>query len=308
MTKNNVIPYGKAICYSGYRKGQSPVKRIYPTYEQVLEDLRILEKDFDYIRMYDASEHARTACEVISKENIKLKVMLGMDLLGEISNPNCSWGGTYTDEEIARNIDYNQNQLYDLINLANEYRNVVLAVSAGNESVPEWNENLVDPGRVLYFVKKLKENTSVPVSYCDNYFYWQHKLKEVAKEVDFISIHSYPVWTGTPVVDAVNVTITEYRMIDSLYPDKQVLITETGWPTTSNDGEIKSHVANEVNQVFFNNEIDKWSATNNIPCFFFEAFDEKWKGSDNPVEPEKHWGYYFDNRTPKQIKNKENSQ
>ena len=54
----NSIPYGKAICYSGYRKGQSPIKRIYPTNQQIEEDLRILEKDFDYIRMYDAGPHA----------------------------------------------------------------------------------------------------------------------------------------------------------------------------------------------------------------------------------------------------------
>jgi exo-beta-1,3-glucanase (GH17 family) len=33
----------------------------------------------------------------------------------------------------------------------------------------------------------------------------------------------------------------------------------------------------------------------------FEAFDEPWKGSDDPHEPEKHWGFYYVDRKPKPI-------
>ena len=61
-----------------------------------------VEKDFDYIRMYDPSQHAKTVLEVIKKENLNLKVMIGIDLKGEVSNPNCAWGGDYTEEEIAK--------------------------------------------------------------------------------------------------------------------------------------------------------------------------------------------------------------
>jgi hypothetical protein len=35
----------------------------------------------------------------------------------------------------------------------------------------------------------------------------------------------------------------------------------------------------------------------------FEAFDEPWKGSDEPSEPEKHWGFYYLDRTPKLVVN-----
>ncbi len=299
---NNVIEYGKAICYSGYRENQSPITNTFPTYEEVLEDLRILETDFDYIRMYDSGPHAATVCEVITNESIQLKVLLGMDLLGEISNENCSWGGTYSVQELSNNVEYNQNQLFQLINLANQYQPIVLGVSAGNESVPEWNENLVDPSRVLYFVKQLKKHTNSLVTYCDNFYYWNNLLVDVANEVDFISIHSYPVWTGTPVTNAVNQCIQEYNQINDLYPQKQVIITETGWPTKSNDDTIKMQVANELNQVFYNNEVDRYTEHKKITCFFFEAFDETWKGSTDPLEPEKHWGYYSVNRSPKSIK------
>ena len=41
--KNNPFTYGRAICYSGFRKGQMPGGR-YPSYEEVKEDLNILER------------------------------------------------------------------------------------------------------------------------------------------------------------------------------------------------------------------------------------------------------------------------
>ena len=33
----------------------------------------------------------------------------------------------------------------------------------------------------------------------------------------------------------------------------------------------------------------------------FEAFDEIWKGSPDPLEPEKHWGLYTVDLQPKQV-------
>jgi hypothetical protein len=36
-------------------------------------------------------------------------------------------------------------------------------------------------------------------------------------------------------------------------------------------------------------------------CFVFEAFDEPWKGSPDPLEPEKHWGLFTVDRRPKLV-------
>ena len=297
----NYINYGKAICYSGYRKGQSPVHKNYPSYDEVVEDLKILESSWDYIRMYDSGPHAKTTLEAIRNEGINLKVLLGMDLLGEISNPQCTWGGQYTTEEIASNIKYNQQQLHQIIDLAEEYKDILIGVSAGNEAVPEWNENLLSPGRVLYFARQLKEYTDVPVTYCDNCFYWQNTLKEVADTVDFISIHIYPVWLGNNVEESITISKQDYHTVKSLYPNKQVIITEAGWPTASNGNAIPTEYANQINQLRYVQEIDTWSEQHNVPVFFFEAFDELWKGSDDITEPEKNWGFYYDSRKPKTI-------
>ena len=97
-----MFEYGKAICYSGYRRNQSPVDCTYPTYEQVVEDLQILvDLGFKYIRMYDPVEYARTTCQVIRDKGFDLKLMLGPGIQSEVNNPGCPWLKTnYSDVEL----------------------------------------------------------------------------------------------------------------------------------------------------------------------------------------------------------------
>ena len=59
------LPAGNAICYSGYREGQSPDARIYPSVGQIREDLHLLARHWQLLRLYDSSPHAervQSAC------------------------------------------------------------------------------------------------------------------------------------------------------------------------------------------------------------------------------------------------------
>jgi exo-beta-1,3-glucanase (GH17 family) len=58
------------------------------------------------------------------------------------------------------------------------------------------------------------------------------------------------------------------------------------------------HVSEE-NQAIYFQDLMTWADKERILVFFFEAFDETWKGSPEPLEPEKHWGVYKIDRTPK---------
>ena len=60
------IEFGNAICYSGYREQQSPLSRTYPSYDEICEDLRILDHNWQYLRLYDCSRHAELVLQVIS--------------------------------------------------------------------------------------------------------------------------------------------------------------------------------------------------------------------------------------------------
>jgi exo-beta-1,3-glucanase (GH17 family) len=46
----------------------------------------------------------------------------------------------------------------------------------------------------------------------------------------------------------------------------------------------------------------EWTDKMNITTFFFEAFDEDWKGDpNNSLGAEKHWGLYTVDRKPKKV-------
>ena len=45
----------------------------------------------------------------------------------------------------------------------------------------------------------------------------------------------------------------------------------------------------------------EWARREDILVFVFEAFDETWKGSPDPLEPEKHWGIFTADRQPKLV-------
>ena len=55
----------KAINYSGYRQHQSPIYKKYPSKEEILEDLRLLEGEFYYLRLFDCTLHAYRVVELI---------------------------------------------------------------------------------------------------------------------------------------------------------------------------------------------------------------------------------------------------
>lgn len=74
--KQNKLPFAKAICYSGFRDGQQPGVS-YPSYDEVKEDLLLLQPHWKYLRMYDCDEHARTVLEVIRNEKMDFKLMMG---------------------------------------------------------------------------------------------------------------------------------------------------------------------------------------------------------------------------------------
>lgn len=305
MMNNKVdrIAYGRAICYSGYREGQAPGQK-YPTYEEVKEDLLILEDEWDYIRLYGMDEMTDTVLDVITKENLSLKVMLGAYIEAEVNNPNCPWGGVYADEVLEENKVKNEKAIRSLISCANAYVDNVIALSVGNEACVDWNDHMVPVESVIRYTKMVQAETTQPVTFCENYIPWTDKLAPLAEEVDVIAIHTYPVWEYKSIGESLEYTKENYNRVKSLYPDKQVIITEAGWTTNSNGRGIDPWNANEVLQREYIKQLLAWLDEEQIVCFVFEAFDEVWKGSDDPMEPEKHWGLYKIDRTPKLVKQK----
>jgi exo-beta-1,3-glucanase (GH17 family) len=293
------LPQRRAICYSGYRRGQSPGNRLFPSIEQIHEDLRILEPHWPVLRLYDCSLHAERVLDVIRREGLRFQVMLGAHLGPETNNPNCPWGGTHTEAQLEASIAENDAEVRRLISLANRHPDIVFSVAVGNEATVDWTDHLVPVQRMIEHVRRVKAAVAQPVTFCENYVPWQHKLRDLAAELDFISLHTYPVWEYKRVHDALDYTRDNFDSVARLYPGKPVVITEAGWTTGSNGRGIETHNTSEAMQARYLQDLLSWTADAGILCFVFEAFDEPWKGSPDPLEPEKHWGLYTVDRQPK---------
>ncbi|MBD0849985.1 glycoside hydrolase family 17 protein [Maribacter arenosus] len=299
-TKELQIEPGRAICYSGFREGQMPGGKV-PTYEEIKEDLLILHKHWKYLRLYDCDVHAEIVLDVIQKENFDFKVMLGAYIVAEANNYGCPWGGTYSEKQLEKNKISNDTQINKLIHLANQYPDIIFSLSAGNEACVDWTDHYVPVDNVIKYVRMIKNGAKQPVTFCENYLPWLDKLKELVEEVDFISIHTYPVWEYKLIHEALEYTKENYYAVADTYPNKPVVITEAGWTTFSNGkGICPSNVSEEHQQIYYNDLVD-WCEENDILTFVFEAFDEPWKGSGEALEPEKHWGLFKVDRTPKLV-------
>ncbi len=295
------LEHGNAICYSGYRDGQSPHERRFPSYEQVREDLLILAKNWRYLRLYDCSPHAETVLKVIRNEGLHFKVMLGLDMAAEMSNPHCPWGAEFSDDVLDANRRANGEEVRRLVEFANAFDDIVFSVSVGNEASVEWTDHMVPVAALVAYVREIKKSIAQPVTFCENYVPWTYKLEPLAEELDFIAVHTYPAWEYRSIHDALDFTRQNYQSVVDHYPGKPVVITEAGWTTAANGRGIDPHNASEELQASYYEQLIEWTTAENILTFVFEAFDEPWKGSPDPLEPEKHWGLFDVNRVPKLV-------
>ena len=146
-------------------------------------------------------------------------------------------------------------------------------------------------------------------------------LEALIHAVDYVSMHTYPYHNShynpnfwkTPQeennfsdVEKINLAMnrslefakmqynTVKNYVKSIDPSKPVHIGETGWASSSDGfyGPDGSKASDEYKQALYYNAIREWTTKEGISCFFFEAFDEPWKDSANPVGSENHFGIF----------------
>lgn len=294
-----------AICYSGFRAGQHPDRgdgAKNPTDDQILEDLRILntQAGFKLIRLYDSQTNSAAVLRLIEKHQLDIKVLLGAWLNAEISNTNCPWQRTpYPDSMLAANRIKNEQEVQRAISLAKAYPRTVVAVAVGNEALVDWNDHMVTVESVIRYVRQVKGEIRQPVTVADNYLWWAQHGAALARELDFVSVHTYPVWEGKDINEAMPFTIANLEAVRKALPESRIVITEAGWATVASEFGQR---ASEAKQKFYYQDMFKWAKANNVTTFFFEAFDEDWKGNPKDINgAEKHWGIFTIGRKPKLV-------
>lgn len=274
----------RGISYGPFREGQAPGGPS-PTAAQILEDLQILDPEWEMIRVYASTGPTEAILRTVRDEGIGLKVMVG------------AW--IDPDDEEA-----NAEQVSELIRLANAYPGVVHAVSVGNESQVDWSAHRSPRDKLIGYLREVRGAVEQPVTTADDYNFWNKpEAQEVAAEVDFLLLHAYAMWNQQSLQDAVAWTDATVTSIRGFHPELPLVIGETGWATELNpEGHEVQYIkapAGEAEQKQFFEAFSAWAEEKEVPHFYFEAFDEPWKGSDDPREVEKHWGIYHVDRTPK---------
>jgi hypothetical protein len=136
----------------------------------------------------------------------------------------------------------------------------------------------------------------IPVGYAGVYTTFLGHPQLVA-ELDFLLIHVHPYHEGLPVEEAAAYVLERWVDVKSKYPSKEVIIGETGWPT---EGDTKdAAVPSEENQRAFLEDFVNVALRENVPYFWFEGFDEKWKRDLSGVEAAAHRGLFYSDRTTK---------
>lgn len=301
MTRCPSLPGGRAVCYSGYREGQDPDRKVYPSVAEIREDLHLLKAHWQLLRLYDCSTHAERVLQVIREDGLPFQVMLGAYLGPEVSNPGCPWGGMHAQDVLDASIAANEVEVGRLIELARAHDDIVFSVAVGNECTVDWSDHLVPLERMIHHVRRVRAEVRQPVTFCENYVPWLDRLRPLADELDFISVHTYPVWEYKPIGEALDYTRDNVERVARTYPDKPVVITEAGWCTRSNGRGMHAQHATEELQAIYVRDLMDWTDREGRLCFVFEAFDEPWKGSPDPLEPEKHWGLHTVDRRPKRV-------
>ena len=287
---------GNGISYGCYREGQAPgVKG--PSEAEILEDLNILSPKWNLIRVYGSDDDSERVLKVIHENQLPIRVMLGIWLENETKNP---------DREVE-----NLKQVTKGIELANCFPDEVIAINVGNESQVDWSWHHMEMKNLIHYIRAVRNLTKQPVTTADDYNFWNKEhSKLVAAEIDFMALHAYPLWNGKTLENAMTWIDSVYKAAQTFHPDKEIILSETGWATLYNPekkgpGEEGTLVKTEVSikaQETFVTQLNSWTNENQVTLFLFEAFDEPWKGGGLQSDPsvmEKHWGVFYENRKPK---------
>jgi GPH family glycoside/pentoside/hexuronide:cation symporter len=163
----------------------------------------------------------------------------------------------------------------------------------GNESIfdlmKERGERGVPPAIHIRYIETFRRSCPhVPVTTAQDA---KHLIEnpEVMAACDVIAMHSYPYWAHVSIDNAVAELARIYGLIKSMVGDKEVLITETGWPAK---GQVNgAAVPSAKNASRYAREVTAWANHNGVKVWHFEAYDEPWK-ADFEGALGAHWGHW----------------
>ena len=258
----------KGFAYNGFQRDQSPLTGKFPNDENIANDLDLLASSADNLRTYG----------VLDIPNL-LAIAGTRDLLVT--------AGAWLDADK----DKNEREIAAVVEAAKKMRHIE-RVMIGNESILRGD---LTPAQMIVYLDKANKLIRKPISTAEPWHVWL-KNPELAKHVDYITVHLLPYHEGVPVEAAVEYAFQRYDELVRTFPKKKIVIGEIGWP--SKGPVIGAAVPSLDNQARFIREFIAHPRTPRLDYFLMEAIDQPWKvdieGWAGP-----YWGMFNADRQPK---------
>lgn len=260
----------KGFSFSPFRAHQDAIKHILPSEQEIEADLALLAGKTHAVRTYSTEGTLAAVPRLAKKYNINVTV------------------GAWIDADLERN----EREIAKLIEITNANRNVVRVI-VGNEVLLH---NYIPVEKLIEYLERVRHAVKVPVSTADTWYVWYSHM-ELEAHVDYIAAHLLPYWEKQPVEKAVSFARDKVELLETLYPDKPVIIGEVGWP--SNGRTRGAAVASQSNQAMFLRQFLELAAEEDYTYYIMEAFDQPWKRGSTEGAIGAYWGVYDVDRQPK---------
>ncbi|MFH1149213.1 MAG: glycosyl hydrolase family 17 protein [Actinomycetota bacterium] len=178
---------------------------------------------------------------------------------------------------------YNEAEVSGLVELARG-GGIDLAV-VGEEAL---YFNMMSEEQLIGYIKRVRE-TGVPVTTSDTWGVLIGHPRVIA-ECDVVMANMFPYWELQSIGKSMDYLDSCYLKTKKASGAKKVLV-ETGWPS---EGETKGKaVASPANAASFLSRFLEWADSKDVDYYYFEAFDEPWKGTREGAVGA-HWGIWND--------------
>lgn len=189
---------------------------------------------------------------------------------------------------ISNDKDKSQEEIDKLIELA-KLGHVDIAV-VGNEVL--LREEL-EEDEIINYIMKVREALPghIQIGYVDAYYQFIER-PALVDACDVILANCYPFWEGIENDVAAYSVQRMYELTKEKANGKQVIITETGWPSKGDN--VNEAIPSEENAMKFFINIQEWSHKDGVELFYFSSFDESWK-ADYEGDVGANWGIWNKN-------------
>ena len=234
------------LCFSPYLEGQNIGDQL--SEPQISQRMDVIAPYTQWVRSFSCTEGNELTPKIAHDKD--LKTMVG------------AW--------ISGDKDQNEKEINALINLAKS--GLVDIAVVGNETL--MREELTE-NELLEYIHRVKQAIpGVPVTYVDAYYQFIER-PQLIDACDVILVNCYPFWEGCSIEQSATYLKQMYAVTQKAANGKQVIISETGWP--SQGESTKDAQPSEINAMKYFINITNWAQQNEVPIFYFSSFDESWK-------------------------------